>query len=96
MSGPGGSQPGTAQVKKGQSAMSVIEFQDPSRPRIYARAVLTNCPECDGDLTVLRVIGGRAGCEYWAMRCTDCGGLHLDILEPYQANEDGEGPLPAA
>ena len=76
--------------------MSVIEFEDASRPRIYTRAVLSNCPECNGDLAVLRVIGGRAGCEYWTMRCTDCGGIHLDILESYQAGEDDEGPLPAA
>jgi hypothetical protein len=26
------------------------------------------------------VIGGRAGCEYWTMRCTRCGGIHLDIV----------------
>ena len=45
--------------------MSVIEIEDAPRPRIYARNVLSNCPECDGDLTVLRVIGGRAGREYW-------------------------------
>ncbi|KYG21979.1 hypothetical protein SE92_18460 [Bradyrhizobium sp. AT1] len=76
--------------------MSVIEFEDAPRPRIYTRAVLSNCPECNGDLAVLRVIGGRAGCEYWTMRCTDCGGIHLDILEPYQADENDEGPLPAA
>ncbi|MEZ2142450.1 hypothetical protein AAE026_09100 [Bradyrhizobium sp. DN5] len=75
--------------------MSIIEA-DGLRPRIYARAVLSNCPECDGDLMVLRVIGGRAGCEYWTMRCPDCGGIHLDILRPHQAGEDDEGPLPAA
>ena len=49
---------------------------------LLAAMCCRNCPECDGDLTVLRVIGGRAGCEYWTMRCTDCGGIHLDILEP--------------
>lgn len=76
--------------------MSVIEFDNAPRPRIYARTVLSKCPECDGDLTVLRVISGRAGCEYWTMRCTDCGGIHLDILEPYRASEDGEDPRPAA
>lgn len=74
--------------------MSVIELED--RPRIYSRTVLSKCPECDGDLTVLRVIGGRAGGEYWAMRCTDCGGIHLDILKPYQASEEDEDPQPAA
>ena len=76
--------------------MSVIEFGDAPRPRIYARNVLSNCPECDGDLTVLRVIGGRAGCEYWTMRCTDCGGIHLDILEPRLVANDDDGPLPVA
>ncbi|MCJ9707028.1 MULTISPECIES: hypothetical protein [unclassified Bradyrhizobium] len=75
--------------------MSVIETEDTSGLRIYSRAVLSNCPECDGDLTVLRVIGGRAGCEYWTMRCTDCGGIHLDILKPNVTAEDDEGPLPA-
>lgn len=76
--------------------MSVIELEDASRPRIYSRTVLSKCPECDGDLTVLRVIGGRAGCEYWTMRCTDCGGIHLDILQPHQASENDEDPRPPA
>lgn len=76
--------------------MSVIDIEDASRPRIYSRKVLAICTECDGDLTVLRVIGGRAGCEYWTMRCTDCGGIHLDILEPRLTVVDGDGPLPAA
>lgn len=75
--------------------MSISEI-DAVRPQIYARAVLSNCPECDGDLAVLRVIGGRAGCEYWTMRCTDCGGIHLDILEPDVTAGDDEGPRPAA
>ena len=76
--------------------MSIIDIEDAPRPRIYARNVLAKCPECDGDLTVLRVIGGRAGCEYWTMRCTACGGIHLDILEPRLPAEDDDGPLPAA
>lgn len=76
--------------------MSITDIEDAPRPRIYARAVLSECPECDGDLTVLRVIGGRAGCEYWTLRCTDCGGIHLDILEPSRAAENDEGPRPAA
>lgn len=75
--------------------MSFIE-SDAARPRIYARAVLSKCPECNGDLRVLRVIGGRSGCEYWTMRCTDCGSIHLDILEPNVTAGDDEGPLPAA
>lgn len=42
---------------------------------------LTNCPDCQADLTVLRIIPGRAGAEYWTMRCTKCGGIHLDIVK---------------
>ena len=76
--------------------MSVIEYDNDPGSRIYPRKVLAICPECDGDLTVLRVIGGRAGCEYWTMRCTDCGGIHLDILEPVAAHAPDDGPLPAA
>jgi hypothetical protein len=30
------------------------------------------------------------------MRCTDCGGIHLDILEPHRASNDDEAPPPAA
>ncbi|MBR1130573.1 hypothetical protein [Bradyrhizobium iriomotense] len=77
--------------------MSSIEIEE-TQPlaRSYARSVLSKCPDCDGDLTVLRVIGGRAGCEYWTMRCTDCGGIHLDVLKPRQGDEDHDGPLPAA
>jgi hypothetical protein len=30
----------------------------------------------------MRVIGGRAGSEYWTMRCVHCGGIHLDIVNP--------------
>src|ERR1700687_2013020 len=44
--------------------------------------VLSNCPQCDDDLVVLRVIPGRAGTEYWTLRCTGCGGIHLDIVRP--------------
>jgi uncharacterized Zn finger protein len=44
------------------------------------KTVLSNCPQCDAGLSVLRVIGGKAGSEYWTMRCTRCGGIHLDIV----------------
>jgi uncharacterized Zn finger protein len=44
-------------------------------------AVRSSCPDCDGDLRVLRVISGRAGNEYWTMRCIRCGGIHLDIVK---------------
>ncbi|HXI05526.1 MAG: hypothetical protein ACRC1G_00150 [Bradyrhizobium sp.] len=46
------------------------------------------CPDCNGDMTLLKIIPGRAGrggCEYWTMRCTSCGGIHLDIVEPASA-----------
>ena len=51
--------------------------------------VRSSCPDCEGTLKVLRVIGGRAGAEYWTMRCTRCGGIHLDIV-------NGSSPAPAA
>jgi uncharacterized Zn finger protein len=44
-------------------------------------AVRSNCPQCSADLAILRVIPGRAGSEYWALRCTRCGGIHLDIID---------------
>ena len=45
---------------------------------------MSACPECSGGLAVLKIIPGRVGrggCEYWTMRCTRCGGIHLDIVE---------------
>ena len=54
-------------------------------------AVRSSCPECKGQLKVLRVIPGRAGSEYWTMRCTRCGGIHLDIVKDASA-----APSPAA
>jgi hypothetical protein len=44
--------------------------------------VRARCPQCNGQLTILRVIAGRAGAEYWALQCTGCHGVHLDIVEP--------------
>jgi uncharacterized Zn finger protein len=52
---------------------------DLAEPR--SSTVLSNCPQCDANLVVLRVIGGKAGSEYWTMRCTKCGGIHLDIVK---------------
>jgi hypothetical protein len=52
-------------------------------------AVRSDCPECDGELKVLCVIAGRAGAEYWTMRCARCGGIHLDIV-------NGSSPSPSA
>ena len=53
---------------------------------VPATTARSHCPDCAGDLAVLRVIPGRtrldAKAEYWTMRCTKCGGIHLDILKP--------------
>jgi uncharacterized Zn finger protein len=54
-------------------------------------AVRSDCPDCEGRLRVLRVIGGRAGAEYWTMRCVRCGGIHLDIVKA-----PSPSPVPAA
>jgi uncharacterized Zn finger protein len=43
--------------------------------------VRTNCPQCSAQLKVLRIITGRAGSEYWTLRCVGCGGIHLEIVE---------------
>jgi uncharacterized Zn finger protein len=51
--------------------------------------VRSNCPDCEGQLRVLRVIGGRSGAEYWTMRCVKCGGIHLDIV-----NNPSPAPTP--
>ena len=52
---------------------------------LQATPTLSNCPDCDASLAVLRIIPGRAGAEYWTMRCTACGGIHLDIVKPANA-----------
>jgi predicted RNA-binding Zn-ribbon protein involved in translation (DUF1610 family) len=51
----------------------------PAQPS--SRQVMSNCPQCSASLVVLRIIAGRAGSEYWTMRCTKCGGIHLDIIK---------------
>jgi uncharacterized Zn finger protein len=53
--------------------------------------VRSDCPDCQGQLRVLQVISGRAGAEYWTMRCTHCGGIHLNIV-----NGPSATPAPAA
>jgi len=52
---------------------------------LQATPTLANCPDCSASLAVLRIIPGRAGAEYWTMRCTRCGGIHLDIVNPLTA-----------
>ena len=55
----------------------------------HATTARSHCPDCKGALAVLRVIPGGAQLEarsetkseYWTMRCTKCGGIHLDILK---------------
>jgi uncharacterized Zn finger protein len=57
-------------------------------PNAGAGPALSACPECRAGLVVLKVIPGRVGrggCEYWTMRCTRCGSIHLDIVEPRAA-----------
>ena len=56
--------------------MSQVEPK-PAQP---SRQVMSNCPQCSASLAVLRIIPGKAGAEYWTMRCTKCGGIHLDIV----------------
>ena len=52
------------------------------RPRVVP-PILSSCPQCSAGLVVMSIIPsrtGRDGCEYWTMRCTRCGGIHLDIV----------------
>jgi uncharacterized Zn finger protein len=44
--------------------------------------VLSQCPRCDVRLEIQRIIAGRSGSEYWTMRCTRCGAIHLDVVDP--------------
>ena len=53
-------------------------------PGISVSSTLSACPKCSAGLVVLKIIPGRVGrggCEYWTMRCTRCGSIHLDIVE---------------
>jgi uncharacterized Zn finger protein len=58
-----------------------MSHYESERASPHSGAVLSSCPHCEARLAVLRVIPGRAGCEYWTMRCTRCGDIHLDIVE---------------
>lgn len=60
--------------------MSRIEVE----PSVAAGPAQSACPHCSAGLAVLKIIPGRigrGGCEYWTMRCTRCGSIHLDIVE---------------
>jgi uncharacterized Zn finger protein len=59
-----------------------VTIIDLNQARETRSPLRTKCPDCSGRLTVLRIIPGRAAAEYWTMRCTHCGGIHLDILKP--------------
>ena len=50
-------------------------------PKAPSPSVKSNCPDCSARLAILRIITGRGGAEYWTMRCTECGGIHLDIVK---------------
>jgi hypothetical protein len=52
----------------------------PSSPVTSSPSVMSNCPDCDAPLALLRIIPGRTA-EYWTLRCTHCGGIHLSIVE---------------
>jgi uncharacterized Zn finger protein len=58
-------------------------------------AVRSNCPECDAGLKVLSIISGRAGSEYWTLRCTKCGGIHLDIVKGAAQSPTPPSPSPS-
>ena len=34
------------------------------------------CPRCQARSTVQRIVPGRAGFEFWTLRCTKCGNIH--------------------
>jgi uncharacterized Zn finger protein len=63
--------------------MTMLKLVTPAQA--HSTTPRSHCPDCAGDLAVLRVIAGRATseskAEYWTMRCTKCGGIHLDILK---------------
>ncbi len=52
---------------------------EPAAPPSPQQA-MSSCPDCNAELAVLRIIPGR-GAEYWTMRCTRCGGIHLYIVK---------------
>jgi len=66
-----------------------MSHSEPEPSPKSSRAVMSDCPDCRATLAVLRIIPGRGGAEYWTMRCTRCGGIHLDIVHT-------AAPLPAA
>ena len=70
-------------IQRGVLPMSIQSESQPTKPP--PAQVRSDCPDCDARLAILRVIAGKAGSEYWTMRCTRCGGVHLDIVKPSRA-----------
>jgi Zn finger protein HypA/HybF involved in hydrogenase expression len=65
-----------------------------SRPiPLLSAKVQCKCLECNAPLAILRVIAGKAGCEYWTMRCTRCGSIHLDIVKSANTPLSDDAPL---
>jgi len=63
---------------------------EPKQAAQPSRQVMSNCPQCSASLAVLRIIPGRAGAEYWTMRCVRCGGIHLDIVNAAVVQDSGD------
>jgi hypothetical protein len=55
-----------------------IEVEPTRSPTFTA---LPDCPQCRAQLAIMRIIPGKSS-EYWTLRCTGCGGIHLDIVNP--------------
>ncbi|WP_235983794.1 hypothetical protein [Bradyrhizobium australiense] len=51
---------------------------------------MSTCPDCSAALAVLRIIPGRADTEYWTMRCTRCGGIHLIVKSAPVRADNGD------
>ncbi|NOJ42318.1 hypothetical protein HCN58_22460 [Bradyrhizobium sp. WSM 1791] len=66
-----------------------ISLPLPNRPP-QATLVLSTCPDCSAALAVLRIIPGRADTEYWTMRCTRCGGIHLIVKSAPVRADNGD------
>jgi uncharacterized Zn finger protein len=64
-----------------------MSIQSESQPtKLPPAQVRSDCPDCGARLAILCVIKGKAESEYWTMRCTRCGGVHLDIVKSCRAS----------
>ncbi|KWV52555.1 hypothetical protein AS156_10165 [Bradyrhizobium macuxiense] len=66
----------------GNAVVALVPQPEPEL--VWPPQVRTSCPDCAAELELLRVIPGRAA-EYWTMRCVDCGGIHMDIVDTPRA-----------